>query len=125
MLNRGAVLADSHEISRDELIKLMTSGAELDALTHELERILGIPTAYSGLEPAGVVASRVPRPRYASCCTSSASNGLSSRTGRSDASSRSADCHGDLSTSRRREDAFSIPRPNSATVLARLRKRPG
>jgi len=74
VLNRGAVLADSRkgEISRDELIKLMTSGAEPDALTHELERILGIPTAYSGLEPAGVVASRVPRPRYASCCTSSA-----------------------------------------------------
>ena len=31
------MLADSREISRDELIKLMTSGAELDGLTHELD----------------------------------------------------------------------------------------
>jgi simple sugar transport system ATP-binding protein len=40
VLNRGRVIADGKkgEISRDELIKLMAGGAELDALTHELER---------------------------------------------------------------------------------------
>ncbi len=40
VLNRGTVLADGRkgEISRDELIRLMSGGAELEALTHELER---------------------------------------------------------------------------------------
>ena len=33
------------EISRDELIKMMSGGAELDALTHELERMLETPAA--------------------------------------------------------------------------------
>ena len=33
------------QISRDELIKMMSGGAELDALTHELERMLDAPSA--------------------------------------------------------------------------------
>ena len=40
LLNRGRVTGDYRrgEVSRDELIKAMAGGAELDALTHELER---------------------------------------------------------------------------------------
>jgi simple sugar transport system ATP-binding protein len=40
VLNRGRVIADGKkaEISRDELIRMMAGGAELDALAHELER---------------------------------------------------------------------------------------
>ena len=40
VLNRGRVVADGPkaEISRDELIKMMAGGAELEALAHELER---------------------------------------------------------------------------------------
>ena len=43
ILNRGRLQGSwkKGEISRDELIKLMSGGAELDALTHELERTLG------------------------------------------------------------------------------------
>ena len=39
---RGKLLGDwrKNEISRDELVKQMSGGAELDALTHELERVL-------------------------------------------------------------------------------------
>ncbi|WP_028061379.1 ATP-binding cassette domain-containing protein [Candidatus Solirubrobacter pratensis] len=40
VLNRGRVMADGPkaDISRDELIKMMAGGAELEALAHELER---------------------------------------------------------------------------------------
>jgi simple sugar transport system ATP-binding protein len=43
LLNRGRVMADYRrgEVTRDELIKQMAGGAELDALTHELERAVG------------------------------------------------------------------------------------
>ena len=42
ILNRGRLMGtwQKGEISRDELIKMMSGGAELDALTHELERVL-------------------------------------------------------------------------------------
>jgi simple sugar transport system ATP-binding protein len=42
VLNRGKVLGawKKGEITRDELIKMMSGGAELDALTHEIERVL-------------------------------------------------------------------------------------
>jgi simple sugar transport system ATP-binding protein len=45
ILNRGRLLGDwpKAEISRDELVKQMSGGAELDALTHELERALDQP----------------------------------------------------------------------------------
>jgi simple sugar transport system ATP-binding protein len=47
ILNRGKLLGDwrKKEISRDELVKQMSGGAELDALTHELERVLDDPSA--------------------------------------------------------------------------------
>jgi len=40
VLNRGKMLGawDKGEISRDELVKMMAGGAELEQLTHELER---------------------------------------------------------------------------------------
>jgi simple sugar transport system ATP-binding protein len=46
LLNRGRVMADYRrgEVTRDELIRQMAGGAELEALTHELER--------SGEQPA-------------------------------------------------------------------------
>jgi simple sugar transport system ATP-binding protein len=42
VLNRGRILGswNKGEITRDELIKMMSGGAELDALTHEIERVL-------------------------------------------------------------------------------------
>jgi len=42
ILNRGRLVGDSRkgEISRDELIKAMSGGAELEALEHEIERVL-------------------------------------------------------------------------------------
>jgi simple sugar transport system ATP-binding protein len=45
VLNRGRLMGDwkKGEISRDELIKMMSGGAELDALSHELERTLDVP----------------------------------------------------------------------------------
>jgi simple sugar transport system ATP-binding protein len=45
VLNRGQLLGSWNKgaISRDELIKMMSGGAELDALTHELERVLDVP----------------------------------------------------------------------------------
>jgi simple sugar transport system ATP-binding protein len=45
VLNRGKLLGSwkKGEISRDELIKMMSGGAELDALAHELERVLEEP----------------------------------------------------------------------------------
>jgi simple sugar transport system ATP-binding protein len=45
ILNRGRMTGDwrKGEISRDELVKQMSGGAELDALTHELERVLEEP----------------------------------------------------------------------------------
>jgi simple sugar transport system ATP-binding protein len=47
ILNRGKLMGSwrKGEISRDELVKLMSGGAELDALTHELERTLDRPEA--------------------------------------------------------------------------------
>ncbi len=41
VLNRGKMLGawDKGGISRDELVKMMAGGAELDQLTHELERV--------------------------------------------------------------------------------------
>jgi simple sugar transport system ATP-binding protein len=47
VLNRGKLMGswNKGEISRDELIKMMSGGAELDALTHELERVLDEPAA--------------------------------------------------------------------------------
>jgi simple sugar transport system ATP-binding protein len=47
ILNRGKLTGcwNKGEIGRDELIKMMSGGAELDALTHELERVLDAPAA--------------------------------------------------------------------------------
>ena len=47
ILNRGHLMGswNKGEISRDELIKKMSGGAELDALSHELERVLDEPIA--------------------------------------------------------------------------------
>jgi simple sugar transport system ATP-binding protein len=46
VLNRGRMLGSwaRGEISRNELVQMMAGGAELDALTHELERVLGAPS---------------------------------------------------------------------------------
>jgi simple sugar transport system ATP-binding protein len=45
VLNRGKLLGDWRrgDISRDELVKMMSGGAELDQLAHELERQLDKP----------------------------------------------------------------------------------
>ena len=45
ILNRGRLMGDwrKAEISRDELVKQMSGGAELDALEHELSRDLHTP----------------------------------------------------------------------------------
>jgi simple sugar transport system ATP-binding protein len=47
ILNRGRLVGDwrKAEISRDELVRQMSGGAELDALTHELQRTLDAPPA--------------------------------------------------------------------------------
>jgi simple sugar transport system ATP-binding protein len=47
ILNRGRLEGswNKGEISRDDLVKMMSGGAELDALTHELERELEAPQA--------------------------------------------------------------------------------
>ena len=47
VLNRGRLMGAwrKGEISRDELIKMMSGGAELDALSHELERTLDEPVS--------------------------------------------------------------------------------
>ncbi|HYZ28704.1 MAG TPA: ATP-binding cassette domain-containing protein [Thermoleophilaceae bacterium] len=47
VLNRGKLMGTwrKGEISRDELIKMMSGGAELDALSHELERTLHEPVS--------------------------------------------------------------------------------
>jgi simple sugar transport system ATP-binding protein len=49
VLNRGRMIADGakSEISRDELTSLMAGGAELEALSHELER--GDDGSYAGV----------------------------------------------------------------------------
>src|SRR5215211_5390568 len=53
VLNRGKLLGswNKGEISRDELIKMMSGGAELDALTHELEGVLDEPAAPDADKP--------------------------------------------------------------------------
>jgi simple sugar transport system ATP-binding protein len=45
VLNRGKLLGkwERGEITRDELVKMMAGGAELDQLTHELERVVARP----------------------------------------------------------------------------------
>jgi simple sugar transport system ATP-binding protein len=47
ILNRGRLMGEwrKREITRDELVKQMSGGAELDALSHELERVLDTPVA--------------------------------------------------------------------------------
>jgi simple sugar transport system ATP-binding protein len=47
ILNRGKLMGSwkKGEITRDELVRLMSGGAELDALAHELERTLPEATA--------------------------------------------------------------------------------
>jgi simple sugar transport system ATP-binding protein len=47
VLNRGKLLGswNKGEITRDELIKMMSGGAELDALEHEIGRVLDAPAA--------------------------------------------------------------------------------
>ena len=69
VLNRGRLLGDyaKAEIGRDELVRLMSGGAELDALGHELERIPGISAldlvTGTGPEPGtGAVAGPGPGP---------------------------------------------------------------
>jgi simple sugar transport system ATP-binding protein len=54
VLNRGKLMGawQKGEISRDELIKMMSGGAELDALSHELERVLDEPVAPDADKPA-------------------------------------------------------------------------
>jgi simple sugar transport system ATP-binding protein len=54
ILNRGRLLGDwrKSEISRDELVKQMSGGAELDALEHELRRELGTPAASEAVTSA-------------------------------------------------------------------------
>jgi simple sugar transport system ATP-binding protein len=47
ILNRGRLLGSwkKAEITRDELVLKMSGGAELDALTHEIEQVLAEPEA--------------------------------------------------------------------------------
>jgi simple sugar transport system ATP-binding protein len=47
ILNRGRLLGSwkKAEITRDELVLKMSGGAELDALTHEIEQVLAAPEA--------------------------------------------------------------------------------
>ena len=47
ILNRGKLLGkwERGEISRDELVKMMAGGAELDQLTHEIEQTIERPAA--------------------------------------------------------------------------------
>jgi simple sugar transport system ATP-binding protein len=54
VLNRGKLMGawQKGEISRDELIKMMSGGAELDALSHELERVLDEPVSPDADKPA-------------------------------------------------------------------------
>jgi simple sugar transport system ATP-binding protein len=49
ILNRGRLMGDwrKADISRDDLVKQMSGGAELDALEHELRRELDAPVAGS------------------------------------------------------------------------------
>jgi simple sugar transport system ATP-binding protein len=67
VLNRGRLLGDfaKDDIARDELVRLMSGGAELEMLGHELERIPGIgapvparpedPETPAGPAPAGAL----------------------------------------------------------------------
>jgi simple sugar transport system ATP-binding protein len=47
ILNRGQLMGswNKGEITRDELVLKMSGGAELEALTHEIEQVLGTPAA--------------------------------------------------------------------------------
>jgi simple sugar transport system ATP-binding protein len=47
VLNRGGMLGSWRrgEITRDEIVQMMAGGAELEELTHELERVLSRPAA--------------------------------------------------------------------------------
>jgi simple sugar transport system ATP-binding protein len=47
VLNRGGMLGSwaRGEIGRDELVRMMAGGAELEQLTHEIERVLARPAA--------------------------------------------------------------------------------
>jgi simple sugar transport system ATP-binding protein len=62
VLNRGKLMGNwkKGEISRDELIKMMSGGAELDALTHELQRELDVPP--EDLPAPGAVRTDTPTP---------------------------------------------------------------
>jgi len=62
VLNRGRLMGNwkKGEISRDDLIKMMSGGAELDALTHELERVLDVPS--EDLPAPGAVETDTPTP---------------------------------------------------------------
>jgi len=53
VLNRGTSLGEyaKSEITREELIRLMAGGAQLDALAHELDLIPGVSAADVGVEP--------------------------------------------------------------------------
>jgi len=55
LLKRGKSLGDfaKGEITRDELTRLMAGGAELDALSHELERVLPAEDRAALTDPAG------------------------------------------------------------------------
>jgi simple sugar transport system ATP-binding protein len=69
VLHRGRLLGDyaKAEITREELVRLMAGGAELDALGHELERIAGVDASDMGAgreaaAPAGLEPESVPEP---------------------------------------------------------------
>ena len=53
VLNRGTSLGEyaKSEITREELIRLMAGGAQLDALAHELDLIPGVSAADVGADP--------------------------------------------------------------------------
>jgi simple sugar transport system ATP-binding protein len=54
VLNRGRLLGDfaKADISREDLVRLMSGGAELEALGHELQRIPEIAAGLEGTENA-------------------------------------------------------------------------
>ena len=64
ILNRGRLMGDwrKSEITRDELVKQMSGGAELDALEHELRRELA-PAADGGRDGDVGAPATPPAPR--------------------------------------------------------------